>query len=258
MVAAVVACVWGFIPPGGAAAPIAAPPASPTPAEIQAKKTFNQRCTACHTFGRGVKVGPDLKSVTQRRPRAWLLQFIRSSQRMIQSGDAIAAGLFQEFKRQRMPDWTDLSEAEVGAILDWLAVDGPEHKAIDERHADAATTADVDLGRALFHGRRSFANGSMACASCHGIRDGASSHFGSLGPDLTTSYLDYQDRALTRFFRRPCFARVPDSSGEGFLVPEEAFALKAYLRQAALSEAGTGAPPTPSPSAAGRGKRGSP
>src|SRR5438445_12654616 len=29
-----------------------------------ARKIFNHRCTACHTFGRGVKVGPDLKGVT--------------------------------------------------------------------------------------------------------------------------------------------------------------------------------------------------
>jgi cytochrome c2 len=27
-----------------------------------AKKIFNQRCTACHTYGKGVKVGPDLKA----------------------------------------------------------------------------------------------------------------------------------------------------------------------------------------------------
>jgi protein SCO1/2 len=48
---------------------------------IDAKKVFNQRCTACHTFGKGVKVGPDLKGVTARRQRPWLLKFVRSSQR---------------------------------------------------------------------------------------------------------------------------------------------------------------------------------
>ena len=30
---------------------------------------FTTRCTACHTFGKGVKVGPDLKGVTERRQR---------------------------------------------------------------------------------------------------------------------------------------------------------------------------------------------
>src|SRR5690242_1465252 len=58
-----------------------------------AKLVFNRRCTACHTFGKGVKVGPDLKGVTLRRPRAWLLSFIRSSQSMINSGDGVARSL---------------------------------------------------------------------------------------------------------------------------------------------------------------------
>jgi len=26
----------------------------------QAAATFNSRCTACHTYGKGIKVGPDL------------------------------------------------------------------------------------------------------------------------------------------------------------------------------------------------------
>ena len=76
-----------------------------------AKKIFNQRCTACHTFGKGVKVGPDLKGVTARRQRPWLLKFVRSSQKVIAGGDPIATELFRTFKRQRMPDWTDLSPA---------------------------------------------------------------------------------------------------------------------------------------------------
>ena len=70
----------------------------------EAKKIFNQRCTACHTFGRGVKVGPDLKGVNERRARPWLLRFIRSSQSLIKEGDAVASGLFDQFRRQRMPD----------------------------------------------------------------------------------------------------------------------------------------------------------
>jgi len=96
-----------------------------------AKKIFNQRCTACHTFGKGVKVGPDLKGVTVRRQRPWLLKFVRSSQTVIAAGDPIATELFRTFKKQRMPDWTDLSPQDVNAILDWLAVDGPEQKPAD-------------------------------------------------------------------------------------------------------------------------------
>src|SRR5262245_41863919 len=84
---------------------------------VDAKKIFNQRCTACHTFGKGVKVGPDLKGVTARRQRPWLLKFVRSSQKVIASGDPVATELFRTFKRQRMPDWTDLTPEDVGTIM---------------------------------------------------------------------------------------------------------------------------------------------
>jgi protein SCO1/2 len=42
----------------------------------EAKSIFKKRCTACHTFGKGIKVGPDLKGVTERRGRTWLLGFV--------------------------------------------------------------------------------------------------------------------------------------------------------------------------------------
>ena len=114
---------------------------------VDPKKVFNQRCTACHTFGKGVKVGPDLKGVTVRRQRPWLLTFIRSSQRVIASGDPVANELFRTFKRQRMPDWADLSPQDVSAILDWLAADGPEQKPADERDAELAGAAEVARAR---------------------------------------------------------------------------------------------------------------
>ncbi len=204
--------------------------------ENEAAKIFVQRCTACHTFGKGVKVGPDLKGVTARRPRDWLLRFIRSSQAVIDSGDPVAVALFAEFRRQRMPDWTDLSEEQVGAILDWLAADGPEQKPADERHAELATAVEVELGRRLFLGQTRFAGGGMACAGCHGVRDRGDSRGGSLAGDLTGIYAAYRDRALTMFIRRPCSARVPESSAAGFLQPQELFALKAYLRKVGLDD----------------------
>lgn len=202
----------------------------------EAAKIFVQRCTACHTFGKGVKVGPDLKGVTARRPRHWLLRFIRSSQTMIDSGDPVAVSLFEEFRRQRMPDWTDLSDEQVGAILDWLAADGPDQRPADERSAELATAAEVELGRSLFLGRTRFAGGGMACAGCHGVRDAGDSRGGSLASDLTGTYAAYRDRALTSFIRRPCTPRQPESSSTGFLRPAEIFALKAYLRRVGLDD----------------------
>src|SRR5262245_19781267 len=85
----------------------------------EAAATFNGRCTACHTYGKGIKVGPDLKGVNERRKREWLLKFIHASSNVIKSGDPTATTLFAQFKQQRMPDWTDLSDKQINDILDY-------------------------------------------------------------------------------------------------------------------------------------------
>jgi mono/diheme cytochrome c family protein len=204
---------------------------------FEAKKIFNQRCTACHTYGKGIKVGPDLKGVTERRARPWLLRFIRSSQTLILARDPLAAGLFQQFGQQRMPDWIDLSESQVNAILDWISADGPDQKEPDERDAELAQPADIERARGLFTGSIGFASGGAACGNCHSIQDGGQTIGGSLGPDLTVAYLKYRDRGLTLFLRQPCFRRDPEqraASPTRYLTPDESFVLKAYLRRAAL------------------------
>jgi nitrate reductase gamma subunit len=199
----------------------------------EAKKIFTTRCMACHTFGKGVKVGPDLKGVTERRQRAWIVQFVRSSSTMVGS-DPIAVQLFDQFKQQRMPDWTDLSEPQINGIMDWLAASGPDQQDPDARSAELATAAEIETGRQLFHGARPLSLGGIACAGCHTIRDEAGSGGGVFASDLTGVYSQYQDIAMTMFLKRPCFLRFPESNGATYLAPDESYALKAYLRSCAL------------------------
>jgi mono/diheme cytochrome c family protein len=198
----------------------------------EAAATFGKRCTACHTYGKGIKVGPDLKGVTQRRKRDWLLKFIQGSSRVIKSGDPTAVQLFAEFKQQRMPDWADLSEKQVNDILDYLDIGGPDIKPADERNAELASPAEIELGRRLFSGEERLRYGSLACGSCHSIH--GISLGGRLGPDLTTTYYKFQDRALTEFLRHPCFQWKSAGDGTRYLAARESFALKAFLRHAAL------------------------
>ena len=197
----------------------------------EAAATFNKRCTACHTFGKGIKVGPDLKGVTERRKRDWLIKFIHASSTVIKSGDTTAVSLFTEFKQQRMPDWTDLSEKQIGDILDFIAIGGPDIKPLDERNAEVALPSDLELGRQLFSGERRLKYGFQPCSSCHSVQ--GTRWGGSLGPDLTQTYFKFQDRALTEFLRHPCFQWEGAGPGTHYLTPKEVFALKALLRQAA-------------------------
>jgi cytochrome c2 len=200
----------------------------------EAAAIFNKRCTACHTYGKGIKVGPDLKGVNDRRKHDWLIKFIHGSSAVIRSGDPIATKLFAEFKQQRMPDWIDLSEKQINDILDYLAVSGPDIKPADERNAELASAAEIENGRRLFAGQSPFKHGAPACISCHSVQ--GAGWGGTLGPDLTKTYLRYQDRALTEFLRHPCF-QWNAKSADHYLSAKESFSIKSFLRQAALQQA---------------------
>jgi len=196
----------------------------------EAAAIFNKRCTACHTYGKGIKVGPDLKGVTERRKRDWLFRFIHASSTVIQSGDPTATALFTQFKQQRMPDWTDLSDRQIGDILNFLAVGGPDIKPLDERNAETATSRDVEMGQKLFLGDEHFKYGAPPCVQCHSTQT-IGFRGGNLGPDLTKTYWRYQDAALTLFLRHPCFAwENQASSSEQYLTARESFDIKAFLR----------------------------
>ena len=209
----------------------------------EAAATFNKRCTACHTFGKGIKVGPDLKGVTERRKRDWLVKFIHASSVVIKSGDTTAVSLFTEFKQQRMPDWTDLSEKQINDILDFIAIGGPDIKPLDERNAELASPSELELGRQLFSGERRLKYGFQPCSSCHSVQ--GTRWGGSLGPDLTKTYFKFQDRALTEFLRHPCFKWDTAGAGAHYLTAKEVFALKAFLRQAASRQSTHAALPEP-------------
>jgi mono/diheme cytochrome c family protein len=133
-----------------------------------------------------------------------------------------------------MPDWTDLSDQQIKDILSYIAIGGPDIKPADERHAETATTADVEKGRQLFNGQARLKYGVQACVTCHTVQGEGMG--GSLGPNLSNTYLKYQDRALAEFLRRPCFRFGAEAFEAHYLTPKESFALKAFLRQAALRQ----------------------
>jgi cytochrome c len=201
---------------------------------------FNARCRACHTFGSGDLIGPDLKSVTDRHSREWLRKWITSSQTLVRAGDPAAVALFNRFRQFPMPDQS-FAPGELDALLDYFAAGGPIAEARRNRRADQATVAEIDLGRALFTGERVPASGGAPCASCHVVAAYRSG--GTLGPDLTRAYSKFQDRRLALLLARGCFPRVPDTVGGRGLNDEEVFTLKAFLRSADPGQA----EPTPLP-----------
>jgi len=166
--------------------------------------------------------------VTERHPRGWLLNWIRSSESMVRAADPTAAALFRKYRRQRMPDF-DLGAERIGALVDYLAAGGPATDAPGMRAASTATPDEVRLGRALFEGRVSLASGAVACMSCHAVAGGGELG-GSLGPDLSGAFSRYRDRGLHQFLQRVCFPRGPAGDGRPALTENESLVLRAFLR----------------------------
>jgi len=90
----------------------------PVPSPDEGQQLFQTRCTACHTIGGGVRVGPDLKGVTERRDLAWLRRFILGPDQMLKEGDPIARAMLQEFGIP-MPN-LGLTAPQVEAIIAYL------------------------------------------------------------------------------------------------------------------------------------------
>lgn len=90
--------------------------------ELQAQDEGEQlfkACAACHTIGKGKLIGPDLKGVTERLEKEWLVKFIINSQEVIQSGDEYAVKIFQENNNIPMPP-NNFTTGQVDAVLAYI------------------------------------------------------------------------------------------------------------------------------------------
>ena len=79
---------------------------------------FKKICTGCHTIGVGDKVGPDLRGVTERRERAWLVRYLRDPRGMTKR-DPIARALAEKFPVVPMPNMA-LSEQDAEDLISYL------------------------------------------------------------------------------------------------------------------------------------------
>jgi mono/diheme cytochrome c family protein len=151
---------------------------------------YRSNCSGCHTIGGGPKVGPDLKGVTQRRDRRWLLEFMQDPKKVIDSGDAYTKSLVKAYHGMVMPRLPGVDHERAEALLDFInKQSGSAQSGTGSANATARpiTAEDISRGRALFIGRRALANGGPACISCHTVSHVAPLGGGGLGPDLTQS-----------------------------------------------------------------------
>lgn len=79
---------------------------------------FKSNCTQCHEIHEQV-IGPALRNVSERRDEAWLIAWIKNSQKLIQSGDETAVALFNEYNKVVMPAYP-FSDQDVRSLLAYI------------------------------------------------------------------------------------------------------------------------------------------
>jgi len=139
-------------------------PAAPVTDVDSAARIYVNRCTGCHTIGRGNLTGPDLEASTK-----WAVPDLR-----------LAVEKMQEKSGPLTDDELDgvVSLLKDAGVLTRLAA---EEERISLQFAAKLAPASASEGARLFDGGQALANGGLACVSCHRAGGGSG---GGLGPDL--------------------------------------------------------------------------
>ena len=197
---------------------------------------FQQKCTACHTIGGGVLVGPDLKGVTTRRSQDWLTRWISAPDKMLAAKDPTAVQLFQQYNNIPMPN-LGLTNAQVASLIAYLTA--PEAAAQPTTAPPANLPAgDPAAGRLLFLGITQLKNGGPPCLDCHNVAGLGSLGGGGLGPDLTGAFTKYGgDAGLANFLATTPTLTMTAVWARQPLTPQEQANLREFLKQASAAAA---------------------
>jgi len=154
--------LWSLLLAGGALAQ--------DPPSEETVRFFRQNCASCHTIGGGRLTGPDLKDVSARAERDWLVRFLQDPRGVIDGGDPYAQQIFSEARGVYMTPVPGMNAELAGKLLDLIELESGLEKSrfagvqLSDR---PLTEADVRRGRALFLGEERLAAGAPACISCH-------------------------------------------------------------------------------------------
>ena len=113
---------------------------------------FKSNCAACHRLD-SKGVGPALRGTGQKFEREWLYKWIRNSQELIRSGDALANQLFEEWNKAVMTPFPGLSDEDIDNILAY--VDQPKKEVVSpvaEGLAAGQATGDSGVSRNIVLG----------------------------------------------------------------------------------------------------------
>lgn len=215
-----------------------------SPAKGQdAAQYFKTNCMSCHTIGGGRLVGPDLKDVTQRRDRDWLIRFMKDPQAVINSGDPVARQLLEEYGGVMMPASPGMTDAVADRVLELIEAESAREDSpfkgvqVSDR---PFMPKDIRHGRDLFTGRHPLESGGPACIACHTLPQLGALGGGELGPDLTKAIERLGGRSgLSAWLSAPATPTMQALYQHRPLDSEEILALVACMQDAAQNHSPT-------------------
>ncbi len=89
------------------------------------KALFNANCAACHKLDKKA-TGPALRGVANKYDREWLYKWIKNSQGLVASGDALANEIFEANNKSVMTSFPALSNGDIDNILAYTIEPRPE------------------------------------------------------------------------------------------------------------------------------------
>ncbi len=208
--------------------------------QLQGETIFKTNCSACHSIGKGRLVGPDLKDISSKRPQDWIINFVKSSQGMINSGDQDAIAIFNEYNKTVMPDQA-FSDAEIKDIILYIeqqsSGSGITTTTVESIESSTGISLDdageheISAGKKLFFGEVKLSNGGPACISCHNVNNAESIGGGLLAIDLTNAFTRLSGAGINAVISNPPFPVMKTSYANNTITKDEAFLLIAFLKQ---------------------------
>ncbi len=189
--------------------------------DIAAAKLFGEKCSGCHTVGKGNLVGPDLQGATGRTTDE-LIASVTLMQKM--------AG--------------PLTDAEIKSLVAFVksshaadAIKKSEEHALAE--STTAAPASAKVGRGLFFGSQKFTNGGLSCITCH-KSEGTG---GTLGPDLNGVFEKFGENSLISACEQTNFKVMKAAYHDHPITRQEALHLTKYFGSLKKQQAGIIDPP---------------
>lgn len=212
-----------------AVAMVASVASGPALGAQDAPSFYEENCASCHTIGGGPLGGPDLKGVTARRDRDWLIRFLLNPEAF--AGDPAVKRMIAEADGMEMTATDGLTREMAVAILALIGQRSGSPP-IDQPPDRPITPADVTHGRALFMGTTKLAASGPACVGCHAAGGVPFRAAGRLGPDLVNAHARLGGhRGVTAWLAGPPTKMMRPLYRTAPMTADEEHALSAFLAQ---------------------------